>query len=285
MTPRRFRRDTFPMRRAFTLLEVVAVVAIIAVVSATAFIGMGSGGGAARLRGATRAVFATVRQARSVALVTQKPAVVTYSNVVVDGEPCIRVVLDSVKLMDTGSSRIAQTLSGETVDLADPTGEIAAARAKAAAEGEAAPADADDGGGESIEDILFAPVDESVLGGMSIKVVVGGGDDDMRDAEAKRSVVSAFSNVDSLLGRYSEAKKKDDERKSETDETDGDAEGGLEPSEDLMAPVSVAWEPNGRCEPHRIWVYRAGKSPEKGLSITVDRFGAARVAAVGEDEP
>ena len=48
--------------------------------------------------------------------------------------------------------------------------------------------------------------------------------------------------------------------------------------------VSVVWEVNGRCEPHRVYVYPAGKSPESGLCIKIDRFGAAKVLSFGEED-
>ena len=49
-------------------------------------------------------------------------------------------------------------------------------------------------------------------------------------------------------------------------------------------PVKVLWQTNGRTDPHRIWVYADGSDPESGLSIRIDRFGAAKVLQAGEDE-
>ena len=48
-------------------------------------------------------------------------------------------------------------------------------------------------------------------------------------------------------------------------------------------PVSIVWEANGRCDPHRVWVYLDGSTPDKGLCIKVDRFGAAKVVSDDED--
>lgn len=277
------------MRRAFTLMEVLVTVAIIAFVVAAAFVGVGTGQSAARLRGATRGVYATIRQARSVALVTQHPAVVTYANATVDGQHCVRVTLDSVKLMDTSASMVAQTVNGETIDLADPTGEIAAARAREEISGEALSEEPGGGGGETVEDILFAEIDADVMTGLSVKVLVGDeAEDDSVGKEAQSSTVSAFSNVDSLLGRFAEAKGKSAAAKAEEAVAAAESEGRSADDaeavvEDEQSTVSVAWEPNGRCQPHRVWIYEAGKSPESGLEIAVDAFGTAKVVSFEED--
>lgn len=52
----------------------------------------------------------------------------------------------------------------------------------------------------------------------------------------------------------------------------------------MQEPVSIVWEVNGRTEPHQVWIYRDGSTPEKGLSIKVDRFGGAKVLGLGEDD-
>lgn len=261
------------MRRAFTLIELLTIVAIISVMVTVAVMSISSGQGIARVRGATRDVYATIRQARSVALVTQQSTVITYSTVKVDGETCARVVVDSVKLMSTKSSGLVQTLSGETVDLSDPTGQ-AAAPVGDAESGEAV----QPGGGESIEEILFAPIDDNVMHGIALKVVVGDEALDEVSDEIRQASRSAFSNADALLGHYGEAK-----RKAESEEKAEDGAPSIE-ADDSQEPVRVVWEPNGRCEPHQVWIYPAGSDPEKGLSIRIDRFGAAKVLSPGEDD-
>jgi len=269
------------MRRAFTLIELLTIVAIISVMVTVAVVGVSSGQGASRLRGSARDVFAAIRQARSVALVTQQPAVITYSTKIVDGELCARVEIDSAKLISAPSATIVQTLSGETVDLADPTGAAVEASQRggtADAEADAAPR-----GGESVEDILFAPVDESVMKGVAIKVVVGEEALSELEQSVRASANSAFSNVDYLRGRYQDAKKKATAAAEAVATEEEAATGATAAFEQVQEPVSVTWEPNGRCEPHQVWVYLAGKDPESGLSIKVDRFGAAKVVSK-EDE-
>lgn len=261
------------MRRAFTLIELLTVVAIAGMMVTVAMVSITRGQSGARMKGATRDIFATIRRARSVALVSQQPAVITYSTVTVDGEVSARIEINSAKMMKSDTVFTAQTLSGETVTIgADGPDE-----APPAAEDGEAPA----GGGETIEDILFSSISEDVLRGVAIKVAVG--DEALeqdRDAEKEKSKISVFSNVDYLLGRFNESREKSD---GKGDAAEADAES--EPSaSDLQAPVSVVWEVNGRCEPHRVWIYPAGSSPDRGLSIKIDRFGAAKVLAQGEDD-
>ena len=117
--------------------------------------------------------------------------------------------------------------------------------------------------------------------GICIRVAIG---DEALEAdkseEKERSKLSVFSNVDYLLGRFKEAKAQAaEEEKKNADEAEPAAV-----VDEVQEPVSVVWEVNGRCEPHRVWVYPQGSSPERGLSIKVDRFGAAKVLAAGEDD-
>ena len=76
-------------RRAFTLIELLVIIAVIGIMTTTAVLSVVSGQRAVRVKGATRDVFAAIRHARSTALVTQQPAIITYSNETVDGEPVV----------------------------------------------------------------------------------------------------------------------------------------------------------------------------------------------------
>ena len=269
------------MRRAFTLIELLTIVAIISVMVTVAVMSVNSGQGVARIRGATRDIYATIRQARSVALVTQQSTVITYSTVQVDGETCARVYVDSVKLMKNQTSGRAQTLRGEIVDLSDPVGtaddEVRETRGANGANLGNEPEVREDGG-ETIGDILFAPIDDNVMHGIAIKVVVGDEALEEISDEVRKATSSAFSNADSLLSRYGEAKRNESGKSSSDDGEDASS------ASDDQEPVRVVWEPNGRCEPHQVWVYPAGTDPDKGLAIRVDRFGAAKVISPGEDD-
>ena len=54
--------------------------------------------------------------------------------------------------------------------------------------------------------------------------------------------------------------------------------------EPLQEPVQFVWQVNGRCDPHRIWVYLDGTERESGLVIDVDMFGAAKILTPDELE-
>ena len=250
------------MRRGFTLIELLAIIAIMAAMVAVSVASVRSGQVAARTRGAARDIYATIRHARSRALVTQQPAIITYSTETVDGEVCARIRIDGAKILDSTKAVQAFTLDGERVD----TG----------MDGE------DDGeGGEAVEDVLFAPIADEVVKGIKIKVLRGGEElEGGEAAEPGRNKISVFSNVDYLLGRFAE---REAAKKAEAD-VEPKAEEVASESDDRQEPVSVVWEVNGRTEPHRVYVYQDGSKPERGLCIKVDRFGAAKVLAAGEDE-
>lgn len=249
------------MRRGFTLIELLAIIAIMAAMVAVSVASVRSGQVAARTRGAARDIYATIRHARSRALVTQQPAIITYSTETVDGEVCARIRIDGAKILDSTKAVQAFTLDGERVD----TG----------TDGE------DNGeGGEAVEDVLFAPIADEVVKGIKIKVLRGGEElEGGEAAEPGRNKISVFSNVDYLLGRFAE---KEAAKKAEA-EVEPKAEETATAADDRQEPVSVVWEVNGRTEPHRVYVYQDGSKPERGLCIKVDRFGAAKVLAAGED--
>ena len=114
---------------------------------------------------------------------------------------------------------------------------------------------------------------------MRIKVTMG---DELlqgeEEDEKKANKISVFSNVDYLLGKYKE-KKSDEAKAAEASAADAPPANSDEDQE----PVSLVWEANGRCDPHRVWVYLDGKKPESGLCIKVDRFGAAKIVS-GDEE-
>jgi len=242
------------------------IVAIICAMAGVGVVSVRGGQGAMRVRGATRDVFASIRHARSQALVSQKPVVVTYSTEEVDGEPVAKVEMTSAKLFSAGIDRSkVRTLTGEPLP----------SQSRAWSSVDATDGPEDDG--TLVEDVLFAPIREDVVRGMRLKVVVG---DDSSEGDGRRSRLSVFSNVDYLLGKYKETRSAgavaDAATADSANETKKKGSGG-ESAEEPQEPVSVVWETNGRVEPHRVWVYADGKRPEDGLSIRIDRFGAAKV--------
>lgn len=236
-------------RRGFTLIELLAVVAIMGAMVAVAVVSLGAGKGTMRLAGATRDVMAMVRRARSVALVTQKPVMVTYSNSTAeDGESLVRVTVKSEKLFSSNSkAKAVETLSGE------PLGGEATSDTAGASEG-----------GESLEEIL-APEDipQDVCRGMKIKIL---NENEQLEAgqEVKRSSISIFSTVDNLSRTY-----------SSTSDASKTPDAGVEQASE--ASVTVIFAANGTVDPpHKIWIYPEELTPDRGLCIEIDRFGEPR---------
>ena len=202
------------MRRpAFTLIELLAIVAIMGTMVTVGLLSVGAGQRSARLRGATRDIFALIRHARSTALVTQQPAIITYSTVEEDGEMMAKVEITSAKVLDsTTNVGELQTITGEPIGggrrrAPSPSGETAV---EAGQDGESS-----SGGGETIEDILFAPISSDIVRGVCVKVTMGDEELDVSEDSAKsRPKISVFSNVDYLLGKFKSAKDKEAEKKA-----------------------------------------------------------------------
>lgn len=268
------------MRRAFTLIELLVVVAIIGLMVTVAVVSVQEGREYAALRGSVRSVYAAVRQARSIALVSQKPAVITFSSEQSEGSVGSVIEITSVELMKTRPNLTARSVNGEWRVLGDES--PVDPRNGPAAENAAAAADGD--GGQTVEEILFSPVSRDVLASVRIKVVLDSEELDDSFAgvdEVKRSRVSVFSNVDFLMESFRkgrEKRKASDEKKPQSEESPAPPETGeLEPAK------SVAWQTNGRCEAHRIYVYPDGGSIEDAWVIRVDRFGGVKVLEDGEE--
>jgi len=259
------------LKRAFTLIELLVIIAIMGTMVTVGIVSVRSGQGAARVKGATRDIFAAIRHARSTALVTQQPAIITYSTETLDGEVVAKVEITSAKLMTEGVdlSKV-RTVTGQ------PLKSVATVSA-VVSDKEAA----EDGGvekekGNTLEEVLFAPIDTDIVKGMRLKVVVGGDGLDISEEE-HRPKISVFSNVDYLLGKFKDSKKSAEPEKKPEESKKGDSSDKDAAKGEDQEPVSVVWETNGRVEPHQVWVYADGQSPESGLSIRIDRFGAAKV--------
>lgn len=294
------------MRRGFTLVEILVVVAIMGTMVTVGVMTFGAGRGAARLSGAARDVFASIRRARSTALITQQPCVITYSNERTEGGVRAVVQVHSAKLLTTEGDEGYETLSGyggrQGGAAAEEGGEEAAtegrelvhirgSKAKAfnsgrksdgADEGEA---EVSSGGGETLEEILFSGIPADVVDGVRLKVLLA--DDVLAETfsdseEKKRSTISAWgTNVGYIKERFQDAKEKAAKEKAAAD---GAEEEEASSENEFGEQASVVWETNGRVEPHRVYVYLDGKSPESGLCIKIDRFGAAKVLGQGEDD-
>ena len=247
------------------MIELLVIIGIMGLMVTVGIVNVRSGQGAARTRGAARDVYAAIRHARSTALVTMQPAIVTYSCVIEDDEPMAKIEIHSAKIMDSEKSAgNVQSLSGEPIKglseiEADDKGE-----------------EASSGGGETLEDVLFAPISSEVVKGMRLKVEMGDELSAFEDETRRKAKVSVFSNVDYLIGKFKTAKEK---AKGEETRQESNLSAGVAATadSDLQKEVSVGWETNGRTEPHQIWIYPDGSKPQDGLLIKVDRFGGIKV--------
>ena len=265
------------MRRAFTLIELLAIVVIIGTMVGVAVLNFRSGQDAARLKGSVRDAFATIRHARSMALLSKQPSIITYSTVEEDGEQCARIEVHTAKIFSESAVTVAETLDGELirVDGSDEK-ESAPPVDKKGKDGDEETAESS-GGGQSIQEMLFEPLDTDMFRGISLKVIREGEDVEY-EAERAKPKISVFSNVDFLLGKFNQAKEEQTKKAAEAAEKSAAAA-----AVDGQSEESFVWEVNGRTEPHKVWFYRAGTRFDEGLCISVDRFGAAKVLSEEEE--
>lgn len=264
------------MRRGFTLIELLVVIGILAAMMGVATVSFTAGRGAFRLKGATRDVFAAIRKARSTALVTQKPCIITYSVDSLGDTVRANVEISGTELMKDTGGQEAWTLSGERVIIGDDE----SAPAAETAEGAALAADK----GHTVTEVLFPSISKEVMEGIRLKVISG--DEELPQSEGQEEMrkarVSIYSNVDYLLGRYNKAR--EEEKAAAEEAVQQEESESAHVVNEEQAPVSFVWQVNGRCEPHSVYVYADGTKPEDGLLIKVDRFGAVKVLSPGEEE-
>jgi len=283
------------MRRAFTLIELLVIIAIIGIMVTASILSVQAGREAVKIRGAARDIFAAVRQARSIALVSQKPCIITFSTKTSGDEVSSSVVITSAELMKKNATTSARSIGGEMRRIGEAEEEEEKVETRQAFHVRGRDDDKEQkadssGGGHTVEEVLFQNVSQDVLDGVCIKVVMD--DEEEEDSpfevnEARRSMVSSFSNVDFLLGTYKDERKKEQEAAAAEAAKEDDAGAGKSSSsaQSENEEKSLAWQVNGRCEPHTIYVYLPGEDwRETEWKIRVDRFGAVKVQSKGDGE-
>lgn len=233
--------------RGFTLVELLVVVAIIGIMLATAALSVGSGTTAVRMKNAVRSVWHLSGYARTMALLRQRAVVVTYSEVW-EGETFVK-------------SRIQVEAGAAAGSAAE-----AAPAARSIFDPDAEPPELADQTAEEEEAVAETAVEPQDFPDVRIKVEWLAEDGEELD---KKKSVSVFSNVDYLLGR--QARKDGDEKKTST-KGDEDEEVRSESRD----PVSVVFETNGRCAPHRIRIWKDGRDEDDAIVLEVDRFGVIK---------
>lgn len=266
------------MRRAgFTLIEILIVVGIIAIMLASAVMSVASGRGAVKVKEATRGVIQLSRYASSLALLRQRPVVITFHR---KGRVEVRISGETTGSGEVGapSDPIYQEVNGEVTQTA---AEVAA---EAEEEGSVdAAGDSPQGASGAAEkekksffytrqalnpEELAKEDAEGEYDGIEIRVEVLGEDGEplppevaaslsLKQPERKKPVVDVFNSLD--------INKEDDEEKNSEDEGD-------------EAPVSVTYETNGNVNPHRIIIrLRDASEADEGFAINISRSGKATV--------
>lgn len=270
--------------RAFTLIELLVIIALIGTMATVAVLSVGASTRAFRLKGATRDIFAAIRQARSTALLSGQPCIITYATKrEKDGSLSARVEMTGAKLMGDSAS-VVQTIAGDTLTLGEEQepSELIRETDNSLSEGEESIVSDK---GHTVEDQLFQPISESVVEG--VRVLVEGENEELgifdeKAEKTRRARVSIYSNVDFLLRQYQESREREDAAVREATQAENEplVETATAPTTDDIpeqAPRSFIWQANGRCEPHRVRVFLDGSTPESGLVITVNRFGTAQI--------
>ena len=254
------------MRRAFTLIELLLVVAILATMVTVGVAGLNASRASIGTFAATRDVMAIVRRARSVALVTQKPVVVEYSVDKVDDEVCAKVEIHSETLFKSKPAAVEiRNLDGEIVS----GGEDPVEREGKEAEG------------ETLAEILSPKgISGDVAKGLRIRASANEPENFFSADEVKKSKISIYSTADSVVRSYAASDQPVDKVPVAAATGGGEKDDSSEENGD-DGPFKAVFAANGTVDPpHRIWIYPDGSTPDKGLCITVDRFGEPRCEEV-----
>ena len=276
------------MKRGFTLIELLIVVAIIGVMMAGALLSLDSGRDIARLKEASRGVAQMAHYANALALLRQRPVVVTYTQKTGEGGApiaCIDVRLSGESMAVAGNAQPAEPIYRE-VDGQDTSAAGVQATLEEAAEGgsEDGKSVAERAGVFFTRQILdpdeLAKEDASrVFEGVSLELELLGEDgavvDERTAALLKDQAEGILNNRKTAIAAWSNTRGEIDTGKAE-DEKDG--AGSLED----QSPDHVIFETNGNCQPHRVILRLAGEDAKsEGLPITVTRSGKV---IIGEPE-
>lgn len=267
-------------KRGFTLIEVLVVLIIMAILVGTAVTSLSAGLKSAHMRDAARAVQQYVRHAKAVALLKQRPVVITFEEVEEHGEftgSRVSLTARSDAKADAGATPLgsgftsggggrARTLLWRPEDDLDEPEAPPPAPVSAAAQSAAA--------GIEEDDPLSAP--PRVFEGIHIRAERQEERTDSRGGPRARN--SSFSNADFLLGEAAAEKAKERaaaREKAGEDPEDADASDGEKKEKDEDASYSAVYEANGRCDPYVVRVWKDGEDESTAMTISVGRFGRA----------
>lgn len=273
------------MRRAgFTLIEILIVVGIIVIMLATAVMSVASGRGAVQVKEATRGVIQLSRYASALALLRQRPVVVTFHH---NGKIEVRISGDA-----TGSDEVGKP--------SDPIYREVEGKETFTAEQYAAETDNDEADipnapkkkgtqqtkGEVVDDGGKGPPDDERSGLFFSRRVLDPEELAKEDAEGEYKgvtfTVEVLGEDGEPLDREVAESRSLRQPKREKKDADDDLDVDDDDQNETEPPVSVTYETNGNVNPHRVIVRLEGDSnTSEGFAISISRSGKA---TVGDDE-
>ena len=244
------------MKSGFTLIEILVALVIVGILVGTAAVSLGAGVKSAQMADATRAVQQYAGHARAIALLKQRPVVLTIEEFVEDG----------VFVKSRISVSYSKDASSEGEGISHGAGFGPAGSGQGGVVTLAGvPVDEEDAGGAEVEDVNdpLSPEPRD-FEGVHIRGELKG------DLAQKRSRISVYSNVDTLRrqNREQQAKAKLEESGVAADGTDSAAE-----EQTTDSSFSIVYEPNGRCDPFQVKIWKDGTDEEKAVTLEVGRFG------------
>ena len=242
-------------KQGFTLVELLVVVAIIAVMLSTAALSVGSGTASVRMKNAVRSVWQLSGYARTMALLRQHAVVVTYTEVW-EGDEFVKSQIE-VKAGSEVSTPEEAASSSVARSIFDPEAELPALEVETEE--------------DSAESVVQEGLEARAYEFPDVHVKVEFLGEEGFSQSGKKKAVSVFSNVDYLLGRGKAAKEEGMTAKGTRASDDED-----DKKQETREPVNIVYETNGRCEPHRILVWKEGQDEDAATVLEVDRFGAIK---------
>ncbi len=242
------------MKSGFTLIEILVALVIVGILVGTAVVSFGAGIKSAQMADATRAVQQYAGHARAIALLKQRPVVLTIEEIVEDGV-FVKSRISTSYAKDAeaegagasgGAGFGVGTVGGQIVTLSGVVVDAAAGEED----------------GDELDPLSSEPRD---FDGIHVKGVL------KEETEQRRSRISVFSTADLLL-----RKNKEQQEKARAKLEDSGAEEALDASAatpDTASTFSIVYEPNGRCDPYFVKIWKDGTDEEKGLSLEFTRFG------------
>ena len=251
------------MKRGFTLIEILIALVIMAIIVGTAVASVGAGMKSARLSDAARAVQQYARHAKAVALLKQRPVVLTFEEIVENGE-FVKSRISMTYSADAPSESTGASGGAGFGVSGSSSGEVRTLSGKILGvdvEGEAPSASPEDG--EAPDPLAAEPRE---FEGIRIHA------EDKENLELNRPRISVFSNVDTLMRKAADQKAKARERAAENGVDEPSVDGETK-DEDKESTYSVVYEANGRCEPYVVKVWKEGSNEDAAMIINIGRFG------------